>query len=546
MSKKNHRQSAAPYAKGYSEAGASVTRRALKGFTPDSGSPNEDINRNNATLRQRSRMLYMASPVATSAINTNRTKVVGTGLTLKATVDRDLLGLSPEAAKEWQHKAEMEFRLWGGKKQNCDALGLNNFMALQQLALKSWLMSGDVFVLVKRYPATPLNPYSMRLHVIEADRVSTPTDFSGGYTYGGFVDAVVPDGRPGAGHRVFDGVEVDKNGRVVAYYISNTYPHQITTEKQEWTRVPAYGERTGLPNILHIMDSERPDQYRGVPYLAQVIEPLLQLRRYTESELMAALVQSFFTAWIETETDPSDTPFNEVGAGDIAGVPAEVNADGGPMANNISDDDNEYEMGPGTVTHLAPGEKVNFGNPNIPTAGFETFVKTLCKLVGAALELPYDVLIKEFNSSYSASRGALLEAWEAFKMRRKWFVDDFCQPVYEAWFREAVCKGRIKAPGFLTNPAVAAAYMNCNWNGPARTNLNPKDEAEAAQMRVNSGFSTAAQETAQMTGGSYEANMRQRKAEAALKREVDEIAGAQVQQQTAVPQRSGGDPGKSE
>ena len=194
MSKKNHRQSAAPYAKGYSEAGASVTRRALKGFTPDSGSPNEDINRNNATLRQRSRMLYMASPVATSAINTNRTKVVGTGLTLKATVDRDLLGLSPEAAKEWQHKAEMEFRLWGGKKQNCDALGLNNFMALQQLALKSWLMSGDVFVLVKRYPATPLNPYSMRLHVIEADRVSTPTDFSGGYTYGGFMDAVVPDG----------------------------------------------------------------------------------------------------------------------------------------------------------------------------------------------------------------------------------------------------------------------------------------------------------------------------------------------------------------
>lgn len=356
MSKKNYRRSAAPYVKGYSEAGASVTRRALKGFTPDSGSPNEDINRNNATLRQRSRMLYMASPVATSAINTNRTKAVGTGLTLKATVDRDLLGLSPEAAKEWQHKAEMEFRLWGGKKQNCDALGLNNFMALQQLALKSWLMSGDVFVLVKRYPATPLNPYSMRLHVIEADRVSTPTDFSGGYTYGGFVDAVVPDGRPGAGHRVFDGVEVDKNGRVVAYYISNTYPHQITTEKQEWTRVPAYGERTGLPNILHIMDSERPDQYRGVPYLAQVIEPLLQLRRYTESELMAALVQSFFTAWIETETDPSGTPFNEVGTGDIAGVPTA--SPDGAGASNISDDPNEYEMGPGNAIAQAYQEQL--------------------------------------------------------------------------------------------------------------------------------------------------------------------------------------------
>ena len=521
MSKRNHSRSAAPYAKGYSEAGASVTRRALKGFTPDSGSPNEDINRNNATLRQRSRMLYMASPVATSAINTNRTKVVGTGLTLKATVDRDLLGLSPEAAKEWQHKAEMEFRLWGGKKQNCDALGLNNFMALQQLALKSWLMSGDVFVLVKRYPAAPLNPYSMRLHVIEADRVSTPTNFSGGYTYGGFMDAVVPDGKPGAGHRVFDGVEVDKNGRVVAYYISNTYPHQITTEKQEWTRVPAYGERTGLPNILHIMDSERPDQYRGVPYLAQVIEPLLQLRRYTESELMAALVQSFFTAWIETETDPSGTPFNEVGTGDIAGVPT-VSPDGAG-ASNISDDPNEYEMGPGTVAHLAPGEKVVFGNPNIPTAGFETFVKTICRLVGSALELPYDVLIKEFNSSYSASRGALLEAWEAFKMRRTWLVDRFCQPVYETWLAEAVARGRIKAPGFFQDPAIRKAYSGCAWPGPARTSLNPVQEISAATKRVEAGFSTAQEETAQMTGGNYNRNIRQRVAEAKRKREVDEI-----------------------
>ena len=88
-----------PMAKGYSEAGASITRRALKGFTPSSGSPNEDISRNNSTLRQRTRMLYMAAPVATSAINTNRTKVIGTGLTLKSTVDREVLGISPEAAK---------------------------------------------------------------------------------------------------------------------------------------------------------------------------------------------------------------------------------------------------------------------------------------------------------------------------------------------------------------------------------------------------------------------------------------------------------------
>lgn len=532
MSKRKNTRPRSTQAKGYSEAGASITRRALRGFVPSSGAPNEDINRNNATLRQRARMLYMASPVATSAINTNRTKVIGTGLTLRSTVDAEALGLLPDAAKKWQHTAEMEFRLWAGKKQNCDALGLNTFESLQQLALKSWLLSGDVFVLIKRYPATTLNPYRMRLHVIEADRISTPSKFCGSYAaMTGITEGKVPDGYPGAGHKVYDGVEVDDNGRVVAYYICNVYPGQITAEPKTWTRVSAFGDRTGLPNILHIMDSERPDQYRGVPYLAQVIEPLLQLRRYTESELMAALVQSFFTAWVETETDPADTPFNEVGGGDIDGMPADAVSGAGPAYSNLSADENEYEMGPGTVTHLAPGEKVQFGNPNIPTAGFETFVKTLCRLIGSALELPYDVLIKEFNSSYSASRGALLEAWEAFKMRRSWFVADFCQPIYEAFLAEAVALGRINAPGFFTDPLVREAWCGARWIGPVQGQLDPKKEAEAALLLTGCGIKTHEQITRELGGGDWEENV----AQLQLENELLQKAGSTVHQQPVAP-----------
>lgn len=506
MSKTKNARRSNVQARGYSEAGASMTRRALKGFIPDSGSPNEDINRNGTTLRQRSRMLYMAAPVATSAINTNRTKIVGTGLTLKSTIGRDLLGLSPEAAKAWQRKSEAEFALWANKARNCDALGLNNFAGLQQLALKSWLLSGDVFPLVKHYTPTLLNPYSLRIHLIEADRVSTPDEF-GGYSMMRLTNGKIPAGKPGAGHKVYDGVEVDSDGRVVAYHICNSYPQaDALEEKREWTRVLAYGERTGLPNILHIMDSERPDQYRGVPYLAQVIEPLLQLRRYTEAELMAALVQSFFTAWIETETDPSQIPVNEVGGSNIDGIP---DANPGEFASG----ENEYQMGPGTVTHLAPGEKVQFGNPNVPTAGFETFVKTICRIVGSALELPYDVLIKEFNSSYSASRGALLEAWEAFKMRRVWFVDGFCQPIYEIWLAEAVARGRIKAPGFFDDPLLRAAWSGARWIGPVQGQLDPKKEAEAAIMLTNCGIKTHEQITRELGGGDWQENVEQLKAE---------------------------------
>lgn len=107
-----------------------------------SGSPKEDIDTHNRTLRQRSRMLYMAAPVATSAIKTTRTNVVGVGLQLKSRIDRDVLGMDQIAADEWQAKAEREFSLWASRKSACDATGVNNFYAMQQLALASWLVSG--------------------------------------------------------------------------------------------------------------------------------------------------------------------------------------------------------------------------------------------------------------------------------------------------------------------------------------------------------------------------------------------------------------------
>lgn len=498
-----------PQARGYSEAGASLDRRATRSFKPNSGAPSEDINPHNSTLRQRARMLYMAAPIATGAINTVRTKAVGTGLALKSVIDRDVLGLSPEAAKAWQQKAEAEWRMWAGRKQNCDALGMNNFDALQQVALMSWLMSGDVFAVLPREEPTPWNPYSLRIQLVEADRVSNPLDI--GITSAAFLagGVEIPRNKPGAGNLIYDGVEVNKKGRVVAYYVCSDYPSpSVIKTSLKWTRVLAYGERTGLPNILHVMDCERPDQYRGVSYLAKIIEPLLQVRRYTESELWGALVQSFFTAWIKTKTDQSELPINETGAGDIAGVPG-ANPDG----DNISKSENEYEMGPGVVLHLGPDEEVVFGNPNIPTSGFDKFVDAMAKQLGAALEIPKDVLLKEFNASYSASRGALLEAWEAIKMYRHWFVDDFCQPIYEIWLAEAVARGRIQAPGFFNDPMIRSAWCGAQWIGPVQGQLDPLKEAKAAVLLIDHGIKTHDQVTREMGGGDWEANVEQLKRE---------------------------------
>ena len=110
-------------------------------------------------------------------------------------------------------------------------------------------------------------------------------------------------------------------------------------------------------------------------------------------------------------------------------------------------------------------------------------------------------------ASYSASRAALLEAWKSFKMRRTWFANDFCQPVYELWLSEAISRGRIAAPGFFNDLAKQKAWCKADWNGPAPGQIDPTKEVEAAIKRVGEGFSTRERETIELTGGDWDKNI---------------------------------------
>ncbi len=480
-------------AHGYADAGASLTKRSMRDFGAASGSPARDIDDSNETLRQRGRMLYMGSPIATSAIRTVRTNAVGEGLFPKPRPDRDVLGLTQREAQAWAKRVQREWAIWAENKLACDATGVNTFYEMQQLALQSWLMSGDVFAVVKRRKPTPMRPYRLRLHLVEADRVATPTAYATGLPM-----AYTTGENKETGNKIFDGVEIGSGGEVVAYHIRKGYPADWAVGGNDFTRVLALGRKTGLPNVLHVMESERPDQYRGVSYLAQVVEPLLQLRRYTSSELTAAVVESFFTAFV-TVNDPSVNPFNETGTG-IVGMDARE-------SDGISRDPDEYEMAPGQINFLEPGEGVTFADPKRPSSGFESFMTAMCRQVGAALEIPGDLLLKTFNASYSASRAALMEAWKAFRMRRGWFVQDFCRPVWEIWLSEAVASGRIAAPGFFSDPIIRAAYLGCEWVGPSQGQLDPTKEIAAEVAAIDAGITTHEAASIRINGSNWDENM---------------------------------------
>lgn len=472
---------------GYSEGGASRRKNSLKGFRAESYSPLEDIDVNLDLLRQRSRTLFMTSPIAASAIKLNRTNIIGAGLRLKCRIDSKTLGLTQQQAEKWERNTEREFAMWANSKY-CDTLGLNDFYELQSIALVSWLLNGDCFVLIDYEKPTSYMPYTLRLHLIEGDRISNPQS-SGGY--------VSFNQKAENGNRIRNGIEIDSKGKVVAYYICNTYQNGSIYAKKEWIRVKAVGEKTGLPNVLHIMEAERPEQYRGVPYLAPIIVMLRQLTQYTEAELTAAIVNGIFSVFITTSYGNESIDF-----------------DGSIEENQkIYDTSGDYQLGAGMINYLAPGEDVKMADATRPNVHFETFASAMCKYMGAALEIPYEVLIKSFNNNYSASRAALLELWKYIKMRRSWFVNDFCQPIYELFLTEAVANGRIYAPGFFNDPAVKYAWANAEWNGPAQGQLDPVKEATAAKIRVEQGFSTRERETVEINGGDFEGNVNQAKME---------------------------------
>lgn len=466
---------------GYSNSGASHSKKSMIGWRSAGGSTKEDIDDNLPTLRERSRDLYMNTPIATGALKTIRTNVVGAGLRLNSQIDYEVLGMTQEEANAWETQVEREFELWS-ESIFCDAMRMNNFYELQQIAFLSFLMSGETFVTLP-FLEKPKMPYQLSVNLIEADRVCSPQGADK--------------------NKIINGVEVGSYGEVTHYHIAQFHPLAKGFGEKKWIRVEKFGKHSGRQNVLHLMEAERPEQRRGVPLLAPVIESIKQLGRYSEAELMAALVSSMYTVFIKSE-NPDERPYGEVI----------------PEAERVDDEDeNSYELAAGAIISLGENESIEQANPMRNNSSFDGFVKSVCRQIGSAIEVPYELLLKHFTSSYSASRAALLEAWKMFRMRRTWMAARFCQPVYEEWLTEAILLGRIDAPGFFDDPIIRKAYTESEWNGPSQGQIDPLKEVNASIKRVEEGFSTRARETAELTGGDYWRNHPQRIREEEARRE---------------------------
>ena len=456
--------------------GADKKRRSMSQWNTTSGDFNTDVLPELQQLRERSEDLYRNNMIAAGAIQTKTTAIVGRGLTAHPRIDAEAIGITEEQADAWEVIAAREWSLFSESKF-CTVNRKHNFREYQAMALLSTLVRGDSFTLTPELPAQWGFPYKLRVQLIEADRVCNQNNQADTLNLAG-------------------GIETDINGAIKAAHILKTHPGARFGIGAEWDVVPFFGSKTGRKNILHLYHTVRGDQSRGVPDLAPVIEGLKQFGTLTQATVDAAVIQTFLSVFIETPD------------GEGLGLPV------GDTSTAASP---SMRLESAAIIDLAPGEVPHMLNPTHPNANYGGFAKEFYTQIGTALNIPHELLIKHFQSSYSAAQAALLEAWRFFSARRSWIVDNLCQPVYELWLAEAISTGRLVAPGFFTDPIIRAAYSGADWVGPPRGHIRDDVQNKADGYAEDRGWKTSAQNT-QERGGTWERNHRQRVKEVSRRR----------------------------
>ncbi|HEY1035555.1 MAG TPA: phage portal protein [Pseudoxanthomonas sp.] len=477
---------------------ASRTARELRGWEPGLPSADAELLGENTTIAGRSYDLERNHGVAAGAIRTNVDNIVGTGLRLAAKPDYRLLGRSKEWADEWARTVEAEWRSFANSL-NFDAARQLNFGGMTVMQLRAAMLSGDALALALWLPERPGARWATTMQAVDAARLGTPP--------GQLTSATLRDG-----------VELGDFGEPVAYHIRKTHPGDAyygLGADTTFERVLATN-KFGRRRVLHLYEKLRAGQTRGKAILANVMSAFKMLDHYQRIELQTAVVNSMIAAFVET-------PLKADEIAELFGSSEKF------MASRNGWD---VKLEGAGIIPLHPGDKLNAFTPTRPNSAYSAFVEAVLRYISTGLNMPYELLMKDFSkTNYSSARAALLEAWRYFMARREWLATYWANPVYELFLEEAVQRGRVEAPDFYEN---REAYSACKWIGPGRGWVDPMKEAQASRERMDGSVSTLERECAEQ-GLDWEEVLEQRAREKAKAEEL----GLTVHQAPSAPPADG-------
>lgn len=430
----------------------------------------------NETL-QNGRMAYHYSPHARVMIKRGTDLTVDRGLKLEPTPDWKSLGIEDEEFQEdWTSSHESRFDMLMKSKQ-IDREGKDTGYQLQRFGYMCSTRDNDQYIRI-HYNRSPNRVSPVQIQFID------PTQIRGNAC----VDSY---GQQFSGT---NGIEYNEQGEEVAYLINSREIQKNGVSKWKQIRVPARGKRSGRIFMLHWFTKEYTGQGRGYSPLHFCVQELENILDFQSAQTKLAINQSGFVGHVVPSKDaPASNPMEILQGGndfqDDQVITVSIDEERQQYTLTNLRELNDRSPGSNFYTNLGPGEDIKFPQQTAPNTQFDKFVTSIFSYLSAARGWPLEVLVMAFNSNYSASRAALLEAWRTAGIEQDDIKADMMDTIYEMWLSEEIAAGRSFCPGWQ-DPRLRQAWLQYVLQGPPLPSISPRDDSAANETDLKLALTT--------------------------------------------------------
>jgi capsid protein len=408
-------------------------------------------------LSIRSWQSYLESDVSQTIIKRYVLWVVGKGLKFQYNPIKPLTEFN-ESFEKSTRKVEYMFELWAGSKNSSH----NKETSLNWLgneAYKSGKIGGDVLVILR------WKNNNLSVQNIDGSNVGNP-----------MIKPTITNG-----HILENGIETNKSGEVVAYY--------VRTEQLKYKRIKAVDPTTGLRVAFMYYGSKfRIDSDRGLPVIATTLQSLKQLDRYKEATVGSAEERQKIAYFIEHHLDGDGTSPHAQALLASFNVGADSTAQNATTQNGVEIDQVVTASTQKQTFNLSPGSKMSqLDSKN--EIHFSEFHGSVANIICACVGIPPNVAFSLYTDSFSASRAATKDWEHTLNVERDDFSFQYYKPIFEFWLHMNVLTNQLSLPGYIDayltqNLYKLSAFRNCRFMGAQFPHIDPLKEVKAERAKL--------------------------------------------------------------